>query len=104
MLFNNEYDHHPALYTELEIISSIPTNKTFLNKTASYTYNFRKADFSKLYELIGDFDWEYLKCFSDINEACDYFYNALYTIFDQCVPKKIPKRISIHCGLHVKLF
>ena len=49
-------------------------------------YNFKKANFPRLYELLIQTDWTFLNKFSEINAACQAFYDALYKILDQTVP------------------
>ena len=49
-------------------------------------YNFRKANFNLLYELIYSQDWSFIDDFSDVNTAIESFYEKLYALFDIAVP------------------
>jgi hypothetical protein len=75
--------HHPALIVELSY------NRNNLKKIAGHTdyirYNFKKANYPLLYSLISTADWSYLNSFTDVNLACEAFYQHLYSIFDLTV-------------------
>jgi hypothetical protein len=43
-------------------------------------YNFKKANDPLLYSLISTADWSYLNSFTDVNFACEAFYQHLYSI------------------------
>lgn len=40
-----------------------------------------------MYDMIHSINWELLEGFQNAEDACIYFYNKLYNIFDVCVPK-----------------
>lgn len=78
-----EDSHHPSLTI------TITTNymlHTCINRE-HLSYNFKKADFLHLYELLRVEEWNVLSTIKDINEAMDVFYDLLYKNFDRCVPK-----------------
>lgn len=82
----HEDDHHPAL-----LISSLNFSHTSSQDKISNNYhncyNFRKANFPLMYQMISSIDWTFLEVFLDIEQACTYFYGKLYNVFDACVPK-----------------
>ncbi|CAH1975592.1 unnamed protein product, partial [Acanthoscelides obtectus] len=82
----DEDPYHPALNICCNVNSSLNTKHNFPVSFIN-SYNFRKANFPQLYNLISDMDWAALDGFHDANEACEFFYNKLYNAFDTCVPK-----------------
>ncbi|EFA12649.1 hypothetical protein TcasGA2_TC004175 [Tribolium castaneum] len=64
-----------------------------LNRKNS-TFNFKKADFPKLYDLLSKVDWSEMTNVKEVNAACDFFYNTLECIFEACVPKTSISKIS----------
>ena len=81
--------HHPPLDVSITINTSqsenFPCNSTEI-------YNFKKADFPQLYELLFKIDWSFLNELTDVNNACSEFYSKLNDIFDKTVPKYVPKQ------------
>ncbi|KAJ3649307.1 hypothetical protein Zmor_021058 [Zophobas morio] len=77
--------HHPSLAVNLEFLASSATHK--FPAANNVRYNFRKANFPKLYEDLLKADWTFLDNFDDVNIALDNFYEYLYTLLDQNVPK-----------------
>ncbi|CAH1959366.1 unnamed protein product [Acanthoscelides obtectus] len=53
-----------------------------------FTYEYSKANFLLLYEMIRNIDWSSLHDISDVDTCLDSFYEQLYHCIDQCVPKK----------------
>lgn len=49
-------------------------------------YNFRRANYPLMHDMLPNTDWSCLKDFSDVNAACDQFYVILNEIFKTCVP------------------
>ena len=85
--FEKEYPlHHPALNIVIKLQCTI---KVKVVQNLQFAYNFKKANYIKLYHLIENFDWSTLQYFSDINLACESFYNTLYYFFDECDPLKL---------------
>lgn len=89
----NEDSYHPALDIELYFEKS---NKNIQNLqfNENLSYNFKKADFVSLYSHIINIDWLCLKQCVDVNDACDLFYEILYSLFDMYVPKTKPRNIN----------
>lgn len=79
-----EDPHHPALFITLELSEQRFNN--FSPNNLHKTYNFSKANFPQLYNSLLGTDWGFLNECSDINLACDKFYNKLYNLFDNHVP------------------
>lgn len=79
-----EDNYHPAL-----LITCIGTNnrKTYLGTPQVNRYNYKKANFLLLYELLKETNWNSLELFDEINSAVDEYYKLLYAIIDVCVPK-----------------
>ena len=85
-------DYHPALNNSLSLFSS---RKTELQvNTAQFRYNFRKADFPLLYDMILHIDWSDLFSLHDVNEVCARFYGKLYDLFEVCVPRSVIRKRS----------
>lgn len=85
-----EDDHHPALNVTLEMKDCF-VSRTIFPKNSDVTYNFRKANFQILYHALLDVDWSFLTSFSDVESACQAFYDKLYQLFDLIVPKYTSK-------------
>lgn len=76
--------HHPAI--QLALSPNAASFPTFPVNSAGKNYNFRKANYPRLYDALLNTDWSFLNEFSDVNEACDSFYRKLYSLFDLYVP------------------
>ena len=77
--------YHPAIKASLIPVTS-SDNMAFPSNPESRKYNFRKANFPYLYQLISEVDWSFLNFHSDVNLAVDTFYEKIYEIFDVAVP------------------
>lgn len=84
---------HPCLGISLE--TKHPFKSCKLVSTTKY--NFRKADFLLMYQLIKNQKWDILKSCIDVNVALDTFYSILGDILGISVPKstQIDKRYPI---------
>lgn len=84
--------HHPALHIETEFLisSKLPRFPCDNNRR----YNFRKANYNKLYNDLLHTDWSFLTNFEDANVALDHFYTKLYSILESSVPKFLPSKSS----------
>lgn len=82
----HEDNHHPALNISVDLNTKEKLKNNFRINYGNY-YNFRKANFPILYEMLYNVDWSYLTYCNDIEVACTQFYNKIYFIFDLCVPK-----------------
>lgn len=83
--------HHPPL--KISVTLECDT-QNYIGCSDVKSYNFRKADFVALYSEILNIDWSILKEYNNVNEACDYLYKVLYSVFDHCVPLTCPNRNS----------
>src|SRR5436190_19175269 len=69
--FEKEYPlHQPALNIVIKLQC---TKKVKVVQNPQFAYNFKKANYIKLYHLIENFDWSTFQHFSDINLACEFF-------------------------------
>lgn len=75
--------YHPAL--TFDLVYNVSAFKRFAASPAS-TYNFRKANFLLLYDLILRANWDSVILCDDVDHACDNFYTILYECFDSAVP------------------
>lgn len=85
-LITVQYSHHPSISIKFDKCYS--HDNLNLPNVSFANYNFKKADFVKLYSLIENYDWNSLAHFTDVNKQCDFFYTILYDMFSQCVPFK----------------
>lgn len=86
-----EDEYHPSL--SIDFTSSYVHVPDFqINRDPPKEYNFRKANFHLMYEMILGADWSYVYGSASVDEACDALYGALNNIFDSCVPVKIKRR------------
>ena len=76
--------HHPAL--SINTLIEFPDPIPFPSATKA-RYNFRKADYVKLYSDLLNADWSFLDAQKDVNVALREFYDVLYQILDNSVPK-----------------
>ncbi|CAG9124584.1 unnamed protein product [Plutella xylostella] len=81
--------YHPPL--DVKVTYAFTKQDTVLppsNINTSRDWNFAKADFLGVYQFINNIDWTPLYALSTVNAALDFFYNKIYDVFDQCIPKK----------------
>lgn len=96
---------HPALFVIPKINLK---SKNFIHNVSHKAYNFRKANYLTLYNSLLDVNWEFLHSTSNINEACDKFYDKLYEMFDMHVPmyknskRKFPKWYNSDIILNIR--
>lgn len=74
--------HHPPLIVSFSYKKKIHVCKQISNPK----FNFRKADFSRLYAMMLDQNWEIFKTFVDVDAAVSHLYNIFQNIFLECVP------------------
>lgn len=74
--------YHPSL----RILVCFESIRKF-KSNFSYSYNFKRAIFTGLYNAFSYIDWSFLDQFSDPNDMCKAFYDKLYYLFDLYVPK-----------------
>lgn len=77
--------YHPALLVEVKTFesSSVPQNVKDVLK-----YDFSKGDYLKLYQLFADCDFTDIARCCNVDDATSYFYKKVYTVLDECIPKK----------------
>lgn len=79
-------EHHPPLSIVFTHSVSINLNRQIL-KCKSGLYNFRKADFPLLYQMLFNIDWSFLQLVEDVEECCGLLYEKIYGVFEATVPK-----------------
>ncbi|XP_063920879.1 uncharacterized protein LOC135135671 [Zophobas morio] len=77
--------HHPSLL--IEILIETESKVKLLGNQSCTKYNFRKANFQELYNAFCSLDWSYLEKIRDVEIAVDGFYDKIYQLFDNYVPK-----------------
>ena len=77
---------HPALYCEIECSNFYNNNDEYL-KYDFCKYNFKKCNFIKINSQLDSIDWDII--FNELNviDATQIFYNILYKIINDNVPK-----------------
>lgn len=84
-----EDSHHPSLSICFQLTKTKECNDCSLNQNR-VKYNFRKADFLLMYQLVVDVDWTVLHQYQNcVDDYVREFYSVLYDIFDRCVPKVV---------------
>jgi hypothetical protein len=71
-----EDSHHPSLYVAIGIPGTSAGGK-FKQSTNAVFYNFRKGNYSELYQSLAIKDWSELAKINDPGEACKYFYEEI---------------------------
>ncbi|GLV33462.1 hypothetical protein CBL_21210, partial [Carabus blaptoides fortunei] len=77
-------NYHPALlvsYVKPPKIKPTPT----LSK--QYDYDYKNANFAKLYKELSECDWSVLNNVSDANVAVDIFFSLIYKCIDKLSAK-----------------
>nr|CAI5866666.1 unnamed protein product [Callosobruchus analis] len=85
--------HHPALIVTAKNLPVDKKNDVLYSNFVG-NYNFRKANFQLLYEMIMNVNWANLESMTNVELACELLYSEIYKILDYCVPKV--KRIYTH--------
>nr|CAI5848084.1 unnamed protein product [Callosobruchus analis] len=85
--------HHPALIVTAKNLPVDKKNDVLYSNFVG-NYNFRKANFQLLYEMIMNINWANLESMTNVELACELLYSEIYKILDYCVPKV--KRIYTH--------
>lgn len=76
--------HHPCL--DIEITARTTTPNVTVSKAEQY--DFKKADFHKLYLFLEASDFSEVYKTQDVNTALSCFYSLFYNSMDACIPKK----------------
>ena len=85
--FVREDTPHPALVIVFNSLAIRDTVVNFPKNSNNRNYNFYKANYPLLYQLISDADWSILDRVTNVDGAVTEFYNILYNILDQAVPR-----------------
>ena len=81
--------HHPCLEIKVKLYNfkaSPVQNKEI--------YNFARADCVSLYQKLSNIDWGMLYSISKLDDAVEYFYDIIFSIINDCVPKYKPRKRS----------
>ena len=81
----NEDTHHPSLEICVPIASSSERQQSSLSKAVKY--DFRKADFMKLYECLSKTTFNSVYNEVTVDSACQKFYDYFYSAMDNSIPK-----------------
>lgn len=87
--FVEEDVHHPTLTFDFRV--SEQHNKSF-PVIDSRSFNFKKANFPLMYELISNMDWSYIQEFRNVNDLTQHINCKLRNIFDLSVPLRINRQ------------
>lgn len=85
----SEDPYHPALKIFVCIKKEMNNN---IKSASTPFYNFRKGNFYKLYQDLNSTDWSFLYEYADVNDAVESFYNSIYKILNNSVPKIKPQK------------
>ena len=69
------------------IVVTIRTLHSLSKNTNQKTFNFKKANFQTLYNGFIGIDWSCCNGISDVNILCDIFYNKIFYVIENTVPK-----------------
>lgn len=75
--------YHPALAVTFNIATNRSDNFDYSNSCVKY--NFKRANFPLMYDMILSHDWNYLNI-GDIDKACGLFYKDINHIISLCTP------------------
>lgn len=81
--------YHPPLSFTLETGKWKQTKS--VKKYSIDRFNFKRADFPRLYQSLLDEEWSFLPDQLNINLACNLFYDRLYMIIKKYVPLAKPR-------------
>ena len=71
-------DHLPVFYIQ----NIKPKSKT--NLETMLVRQEHSANIHKLFEELCNFNWDYITCVSDVNEAFNKFHDAYISIYNSC--------------------
>lgn len=84
--------YHPPLEVVFSLINELNCYNAEKadpsNIDVSRDWNFSKGNYKHMYQLIAEAPWKGVFEACDVDTAVDCFYDVLYSIFDECVPKK----------------
>jgi hypothetical protein len=76
--------HHPSLDIEVNCLSMVENN--FTASSPELRYNYRRANFPKMYAAFQAIVWDDVMHCQDVNSACHLFYTKILRVIDECVP------------------
>lgn len=79
--------YHPAL----DIYIPVHNRRVKITMQSESTYNFKKANFVRLYTSLKDCNWKDLYDSTDVNNAVNCLYNNINTVMRETVPLTMPK-------------
>lgn len=79
-----EDNHHPAIVLSLEIRLASKNNR---QKNNLNFYNFKRTNLVNLYQNLSYINWNTITECTDVNTACERFYEIIYNTLDIHVPK-----------------
>ena len=82
--FVSEDVHHPTL--TVSVMLKQPKYRE-LSCNNDDNYNFKKADYTAMYQIFQQLDWGDLELYDNVSSAIDCFYSKVYSTFDVTVPK-----------------
>lgn len=89
--FVEEDTHHPSLFITFSAMPPLINNFP-INKNSPKEFNFRKADFPRLYNLMLETDWLPVLEGTDVNTCCVTLCQLIGNVFESCIPLKVQRR------------
>ncbi|XP_022837235.1 uncharacterized protein LOC111364560 [Spodoptera litura] len=78
--------HNRSSPTHTSLLHNSQRAQSAINR--ELLWNFNKADFITMYDLLAKIDWSEMYCLQDQELVINLFYEKLYGVFDMCVPIK----------------
>lgn len=85
-----EDSYHPAL--DVAVDCNVDIRRRFKKCTSTLNYNFRKANFTLMYDILSNTDWSPVLNSDTVYDSCNALYDILFSIFDLCVPIDIANK------------
>lgn len=82
----NEDFYHPAIGLTIETTSRVCPDKE------QYFYNFKKANYGQLNNMLLDINWTVIYNLKNIDEIMSVFYEIVYDVIEKCIPKYCLKK------------
>ena len=80
----NEDKYHPALDFSIQFTRS--QFKPFAINHDTPHFNFKKANYHLLYDMLRSADWSCINANDNVETACNRFYKTLHGVLTNCVP------------------
>lgn len=81
---------HPPL----SLFFSYENGNTYTDPVSSSNFNFRKANFAKLTNLISNINFDFISVNSNVDAALETFYSKIFF----CIAQSVPYTLSKHCS------